>query len=84
MLALALPSNSKTCLERVSMVKPSSLLDLIISDEGKKFYKTDTRTAAMAAIDPENGENTSMTRRVSDGGGISNDVLIMTFRKCHL
>jgi hypothetical protein len=59
-------------------------LDLIVSDEGKKFYKIDTRTAAMAAIDPENGENTSMTRRVSDGGGISNDVLKMTFSKYSL
>ncbi len=38
----------------------------------------------MAAIDPENGENTSMTRRVSDGGGISNDVLKMTFSKYSL
>ena len=35
-LALALPSNSKTRLERVSKEKPSSLLGLVISDEGKK------------------------------------------------
>jgi hypothetical protein len=35
-LALALPSNSKTWLERVSKDKPSSLLGLVISDEGKK------------------------------------------------
>ncbi len=34
--ALALPSNSKTWLERVFKGKPSSLLGLIISDEGKK------------------------------------------------
>jgi hypothetical protein len=38
-LALALPSNSKTRLERVSKVKHSSLLGLVISDEGKMFYK---------------------------------------------
>jgi hypothetical protein len=42
-LALALPSNSKTRLERVSKVKPTSLLGLFISDEGKKFYNIDTR-----------------------------------------
>jgi hypothetical protein len=42
-LALALPSNSKTSLERVSLGKPSSLLGLIVSDEGKKFYYIDTR-----------------------------------------
>jgi hypothetical protein len=41
-LALALPSNSKTCLERVSKKKCSNLLALIISDEGKKFYNIDT------------------------------------------
>jgi len=35
-LALALPSNYKNWLERVSKVKPSSLLGLIISDEEKK------------------------------------------------
>jgi hypothetical protein len=40
-LDLALPSNSKILLERVSTDKPSSLLDLIISDEGKKFYNID-------------------------------------------
>ncbi len=40
--ALALPSNSKTWLERVSKGKPSSLLGLIISDKGKKFYNIDT------------------------------------------
>ncbi len=32
--ALALPSNSKTRLERVSKDKPPSLLGLVISDEG--------------------------------------------------
>jgi hypothetical protein len=42
-LALAVPSNSKTRLKRVSKEKPSSLLALIISDEGKKFYNIDTR-----------------------------------------
>jgi hypothetical protein len=35
-LALALPSNSKTLLERVSKGKPSSLLGLVVSDEEKK------------------------------------------------
>ncbi len=39
-LALALPSNSKTWLERVSKDKPSSLLGLVVGDEGKKFYIT--------------------------------------------
>jgi hypothetical protein len=43
-LALALPSNSKTWLERVSKGKPSRLLGLIISDEGKKFCNIDTWT----------------------------------------
>jgi hypothetical protein len=42
-LALALSSNSKTQLERVSKDKCSSLLGLVISDERKKFYKIDTR-----------------------------------------
>jgi hypothetical protein len=37
-----LPSNSKTRLERVSKGKPSSLLGLVISDEGKKFHNIDT------------------------------------------
>ncbi len=37
--ALALPSNSKTCLERVSTDKCSSSLGLIVSDEGH-FLKT--------------------------------------------
>ncbi len=37
-LTLALPSNYNTWLERVSKDKPSSLLGLVISDEGKKFY----------------------------------------------
>jgi hypothetical protein len=41
-LALALPSNSKTRLERVSKDKPFSLLGLVVSDEGKKFYIIDT------------------------------------------
>jgi hypothetical protein len=42
-LALTLPSNSKTRLERVSKGNPSSLLGLVISDEGKKFYNPDDR-----------------------------------------
>ncbi len=41
--ALALPSNSKAQQERVSKGKPSSLLGLIISDEGTKFNSIDTR-----------------------------------------
>jgi hypothetical protein len=41
-LALALPSNSKTWQERVSKVKNSSLLGLVVNDEGKKFYSIDT------------------------------------------
>jgi hypothetical protein len=36
-LALALPSNSKAQLERVSKDKPSCLLGLFVSDEEKKF-----------------------------------------------
>jgi hypothetical protein len=35
--ALALPSNSKTQLERVSKGNPSSLLGLVISDKEKHF-----------------------------------------------
>jgi hypothetical protein len=42
-LALALPSNSKTGLERVSKDKPNSLLGLPVNDEGKKFYNIDPR-----------------------------------------
>ncbi len=42
-LALALPSISKTQLERVSKDKCSSVLGLIVSDEGKKFFKILTR-----------------------------------------
>jgi hypothetical protein len=42
-LALVLPSNSKTQLERVSKGKPSSVLGFVICDEGKKFYNIDTR-----------------------------------------
>jgi hypothetical protein len=42
-LALALPSNSKTQLERVTKGKQSSLLGLVVSDEGKKFYNIDAR-----------------------------------------
>ncbi len=41
-LALALPSNSKTWLEKVYKDKPFSLLGLVISDEGKEFYNIDT------------------------------------------
>jgi len=40
--ALALPSNSKIRLERVTKGKPSSLLGLAVSDEGKQFYNIDT------------------------------------------
>jgi hypothetical protein len=41
--ALPLTLNTKTWLERVSKDKCPSLLGLIISDEGKKFYNIDTR-----------------------------------------
>jgi hypothetical protein len=46
-LALALPSNSKTRLERVSKVKCSSLLGLVVSDKGKKVYTIDTRSKSL-------------------------------------
>jgi hypothetical protein len=36
---LALPSNSKTQLERVSKGKLSSLLGLVVSDEGKSYLR---------------------------------------------
>ena len=39
---LAVIVKFKTRLERVSKGKPSSLLGLIISEEGKKFYNIDT------------------------------------------
>ncbi len=41
-LPLALPKISKTWLERVSKDKPSILLGLVVSNEGKKFYNIDT------------------------------------------
>jgi hypothetical protein len=50
--ALALPSNSKTSLERVSNGKPSSLLGLIVSDEGKKFYNIDPRSKPSTSCGP--------------------------------
>ena len=40
----ALPSNSKTQLERLSKDKRSSLLGLVISDKGKKSYNIDTKS----------------------------------------
>jgi hypothetical protein len=40
--ALGLSSNSKIQLEKVTKGDHSSLLDLVISDEGKKFYNVDT------------------------------------------
>ncbi len=46
--ALVLPSNSKTQLERVTKGKPSSLLGLVNSDKGKKFYNIDIRTKSPA------------------------------------
>ncbi len=49
-LALALPSNSKTWLERVSKDKPSNLLGLDISDEGKKFYNVDNQVRMAADL----------------------------------
>jgi hypothetical protein len=48
---LALPSNSKTRLERVIKGKPSSLLGHVISDEGKKFYNIDTWRDAVEAVE---------------------------------
>ncbi len=42
-LARALPSNSKTWLERLSKDKPSNLFGLVVSDEEKKFYNIDAR-----------------------------------------
>jgi hypothetical protein len=42
-LALALPSNSKTRLERVSKDKHYSLFGRVVSDEVKKFHNIDTR-----------------------------------------
>jgi hypothetical protein len=41
---LALPSNSKAQVERVTKGKPSSLLGLVVSDKRKKFYNIDNRT----------------------------------------
>ena len=49
-LALAIPSNSKTRLERVSEDKPSSLLGLAVSDERNKFYNIDTRSGQWEEI----------------------------------
>ncbi len=43
MFAMALPSNSKTRLERVAEGKPSSLMCLAVSDKGKKFDNIDNR-----------------------------------------
>ena len=54
-MALALPSNSKAWLERVSKGEPSSLLGLLISDEGKKFYNIDSRRD-LAAINIMRGK----------------------------
>ncbi len=42
-LALALPSNSKTWLERVSKDKCSSIFGLFVSDEEKELYNIDFR-----------------------------------------
>jgi len=39
---LALPSNSKTWLERVSKDKPSSLEGVVVGDDAKTFYTPDT------------------------------------------
>jgi hypothetical protein len=44
---MTLPSNSKTRLDKVSKGKPSSLLGLVVSDEGIKFYNIDTSVASM-------------------------------------
>jgi hypothetical protein len=42
---LALPSNSKTQVERVTKGKTSSLLGLVVSDKGKKFYNIDVSSS---------------------------------------
>ncbi len=49
-LALALPSNSKTWLEIASKEKYSSLLGLVISDEGKMLYNIDTRSPEQSCV----------------------------------
>ncbi len=51
-LALALPTNSKTRLERVSKDKRSSLLVVIISDKGKKvlYYWDQMESQRMSEI----------------------------------
>jgi hypothetical protein len=41
-LAVALPSNSMTPLEKVSKDKCSSLFGLVVSDKGKTFYNIGT------------------------------------------
>jgi hypothetical protein len=46
-----LSSNSKTRLERFTKGKPFSLLGLVISDEGKKFYNIDTWTVHLVDTD---------------------------------
>jgi hypothetical protein len=53
--ALALPSNYKTQLERVIKGKPSSLLGLVVSDKGIKFYNLDTRSLQQLIEDINNG-----------------------------
>ncbi len=55
--AVALPSNSKTRPERVTKGKPSSLVGLAVSDEGKKFYNIDTRTTPKTKIIPKKFPN---------------------------
>jgi len=47
-LALALPSNSKTWLERVSNDK-----GFLVSNEGKKFYNIDTRKGSVQGSQPD-------------------------------
>jgi hypothetical protein len=45
-IRFALPSNSKTRLKRGIKGKPSRLLGLVVSDEGKKFYNMISRIPA--------------------------------------
>ncbi len=75
-MALALPLNSKTQLERVSKDKPSSLLRLAVGDEGKKFCRFDTRFANAA----DESKNVSADRVFSDKSGKKRSSLFRTFK----
>ncbi len=75
-VAPALPTNFKAWLERVSKDKPSSLLGLIVSDEGKQFNNIDTWSdissaellvPALVKLEKFGG---SWSRRISVSGGL--------------